>query len=268
MCGRRRGTTRTIAVESEDPELVTADRASSSASARVATSICRAGSRRCTRSALGGTPSSTSARTRSSSISASDAPTASGGRSSTGPSSRGSARASSRPAALDPEAIERTVDAIAGMARGGEAARGEAIAAVGTAGLRIASNSAAFVDAVRARSGIDVEVISGEEEARLAYLAAISGLGLGRGSLVVFDTGGGSSQFTFGDGTSSRRALQRQRRRRAVHRAVRARRRRFRRGSLAAALEAIAADLAQLDGRLDARRARRRWAVPSRTSPR
>ena len=72
---------------------------------------------------------------------------------------------------------------------------------MGTAGLRIASNSAAFVDAVRARSGIDVEVISGEEEARLAYVAAISGLGLGSGSLVVFDTGGGSSQFTFGDGT-------------------------------------------------------------------
>jgi exopolyphosphatase/guanosine-5'-triphosphate,3'-diphosphate pyrophosphatase len=41
-------------------------------------------------------------------------------------------------------------------------------------------------------------VISGEEEARLAYVAAKAGLGLNRGSLVVFDTGGGSSQFTFG----------------------------------------------------------------------
>ena len=43
-----------------------------------------------------------------------------------------------------------------------------------------------------------IEVISGEEEGRLAYLAAKSGLGLKTGSLVVFDTGGGSSQFTFG----------------------------------------------------------------------
>jgi exopolyphosphatase/guanosine-5'-triphosphate,3'-diphosphate pyrophosphatase len=41
-------------------------------------------------------------------------------------------------------------------------------------------------------------VISGEEEARLAYVAAKAGLGLASGSLVVFDTGGGSSQFTFG----------------------------------------------------------------------
>jgi exopolyphosphatase/guanosine-5'-triphosphate,3'-diphosphate pyrophosphatase len=41
-------------------------------------------------------------------------------------------------------------------------------------------------------------VISGEEESRLAYLAAESGLGVAPGSLVVFDTGGGSTQFTFG----------------------------------------------------------------------
>ena len=38
------------------------------------------------------------------------------------------------------------------------------------------------------------------EEARLAYLAVKSGLGLGVGTMVIFDTGGGSSQFTFGRG--------------------------------------------------------------------
>jgi exopolyphosphatase/guanosine-5'-triphosphate,3'-diphosphate pyrophosphatase len=47
-----------------------------------------------------------------------------------------------------------------------------------------------------------IEVISGEEEGRLAYLAAKAGLGLKSGSLVVFDTGGGSSQFTFGHDAS------------------------------------------------------------------
>ena len=43
-------------------------------------------------------------------------------------------------------------------------------------------------------------MISGEEENRLAYLAVQAGLGVRDGSLVVFDTGGGSSQFTFGTG--------------------------------------------------------------------
>jgi exopolyphosphatase/guanosine-5'-triphosphate,3'-diphosphate pyrophosphatase len=101
---------------------------------------------------------------------------------------------------LQPEPMGRTVAAIAGMAAEAQEQHVLAIAAVGTAGLRIAQNSATFVDAVRDRCGIEVEVIPGEEEARLAYVATTAGLGIGGGSLVVFDTGGGSSQFTFGDG--------------------------------------------------------------------
>jgi len=99
---------------------------------------------------------------------------------------------------LQPEPMERTIAAIAGM--GDEAGEDhvEAIAAVGTAGLRLAKNSADFVAAVQERCGVEIEVIGGEEEGRLAYLAATSGLQLGQGPLAVFDTGGGSSQFTFG----------------------------------------------------------------------
>jgi exopolyphosphatase/guanosine-5'-triphosphate,3'-diphosphate pyrophosphatase len=99
---------------------------------------------------------------------------------------------------LGAEPIARTVEAIAGMAAEAEQDGVEAIAAVGTAGMRIAPNSGELVDAVRGRTGIEIEVISGEEEARLAYVAATSGLGISEGKLIVFDTGGGSSQFTFG----------------------------------------------------------------------
>jgi exopolyphosphatase / guanosine-5'-triphosphate,3'-diphosphate pyrophosphatase len=73
---------------------------------------------------------------------------------------------------------------------------------VGTAGLRIARNGNEVVAAIQKRAGVQIEVISGEEEGRLAYLAAKAGLALDRGSLVVFDTGGGSSQFTFGHDAS------------------------------------------------------------------
>ena len=66
-----------------------------------------------------------------------------------------------------------------------------------------------------------IEVISGEDEARLAYLAVLAGLGLPDASLAVFDTGGGSTQLTFGTGTRGLGAVQRRRRRRAFHRAVR-----------------------------------------------
>ena len=101
---------------------------------------------------------------------------------------------------LNPEPIERTVAAIAEMAEEARQHRVAAIAAVGTAGLRIAPNSADLVEAVQSRSGVLLEVISGEQEARLAYLAAMAGIGQVPGSRVVFDTGGGSSQFTFGSG--------------------------------------------------------------------
>ena len=64
---------------------------------------------------------------------------------------------------------------------------GQAIAVVGTAWKRIARNAEEVVEAIRHGTGIEIEVISGEEEGRLAYLAVQAGLGLGDGFLVVFD---------------------------------------------------------------------------------
>ena len=97
-------------------------------------------------------------------------------------------------------AIERTADAIADMVDEARRIGARAIAAVGTAGMRIARNRDDVVRAVRARTGVTIEVIAGDEEARLAYQAVRTGLGPIDGSVVVFDTGGGSSQFTFGEG--------------------------------------------------------------------
>lgn len=98
-------------------------------------------------------------------------------------------------------ALVRTVAAIAGMVAEAKSHGVLALAAVGTAGLRIAANGAEVVAAIQARTGVQVEVISGEDEGRLAYVAAKAGLGTAAGSLVVFDTGGGSSQFSFGHGS-------------------------------------------------------------------
>jgi exopolyphosphatase/guanosine-5'-triphosphate,3'-diphosphate pyrophosphatase len=97
-------------------------------------------------------------------------------------------------------ALERTVVAIADMVDEAKQQGVRAIAAVGTAGLRIASNGKEVVAAIEARTGVHLDVISGDEEGRLAYVATNAGLGLNQGSLVVFDTGGGSTQFTFGHG--------------------------------------------------------------------
>jgi exopolyphosphatase/guanosine-5'-triphosphate,3'-diphosphate pyrophosphatase len=99
------------------------------------------------------------------------------------------------------DAAERTVAAIAGMVAEAQRDGVSSIAAVGTMGMRTARNSDAFIAEVEQRSGVRIEVISGEEEGRLAYLAVKAGLGVADDALVVFDTGGGSTQFTFGRGS-------------------------------------------------------------------
>jgi exopolyphosphatase / guanosine-5'-triphosphate,3'-diphosphate pyrophosphatase len=145
-------------------------------------------------------------------------------------------------------ALERTAAAIADMVDQARHHNVRAIAAVGTAGLRIARNGGEAVAAIEKRTGVHIEVISGEEESRLAYVAAKAGLGLNAGSLVVFDTGGGSSQFTFGHHSSvderfsvdvgAVRYTERYRLDRAVSPGV-----------LEEAMAAISADLSRLDGR-------------------
>lgn len=99
---------------------------------------------------------------------------------------------------LAEEPVLRTVDAIVSMASEARELGPVDIVAVGTAGLRRAPNRAVVIDVVRDRVGIEVEVISGPDEARLAYLAATSALPTVTGRLAVFDSGGGSTQFTFG----------------------------------------------------------------------
>jgi exopolyphosphatase / guanosine-5'-triphosphate,3'-diphosphate pyrophosphatase len=100
---------------------------------------------------------------------------------------------------LNPEPMDRTVGAIAAMVEESRRHRVAGLAVVGTAGLRMAANGRDLVRAVQERCGVVVEIISGDDEARLAYRAATADLAP-TGSRVVFDTGGGSSQFSFGEG--------------------------------------------------------------------
>ena len=100
-----------------------------------------------------------------------------------------------------PEAMERNVASVANFCAKAKELGADEIVAVGTMALRTASNSAEFVEKVKAACGLEVQIIPGEEEARLSYLAVLSGLPLQGGDLVVFDTGGGSTEFIFGHGT-------------------------------------------------------------------
>ena len=103
---------------------------------------------------------------------------------------------------INPEALERNAQSVAAFAKEATENGAEKIVSVGTMALRTAKNSADFVARVKELCGVEVQVIPGEEEARLSYLAVLSGLPLEEGGeLVIFDTGGGSTEFIFGKGT-------------------------------------------------------------------
>ena len=75
---------------------------------------------------------------------------------------------------------------------------------VATAAVRRAGNRDALVDAVRASCGLEVAVLSGDDEARLAFSGAARTLGyVPSGPLGVVDVGGGSSELVVGTVVSS-----------------------------------------------------------------
>ena len=102
---------------------------------------------------------------------------------------------------ISDEALERNAQSVKNFAEKAKELEAEKIVAVGTMALRSAENSADFVARVKELCGVEVQIIPGEEEARLSYLAVLSGLSLQDGELVIFDTGGGSTEFIFGQGT-------------------------------------------------------------------
>jgi exopolyphosphatase/guanosine-5'-triphosphate,3'-diphosphate pyrophosphatase len=70
--------------------------------------------------------------------------------------------------------------------------------AVATSAAREAANGKHFLDTVRKESGIDLQLLAGEEEARVVYLAVQRRLPLGDRTVLVVDIGGGSVELILG----------------------------------------------------------------------
>ena len=75
--------------------------------------------------------------------------------------------------------------------------------AVLTSAVRDASNGAEFAARVRDQYGLDARVLSGEEEAQLTFLGAMSGRAPATEPTVVIDIGGGSTEFVVGVGRTA-----------------------------------------------------------------
>ena len=95
---------------------------------------------------------------------------------------------------LQPEPMERALETIELFAHFCRATGIERVRPLATSAIREASNRKAFVRAASERSGLDVEVLSREQEARYGYLAVVNSTTLTDG--VALDIGGGSMQLT------------------------------------------------------------------------
>ncbi|MDH7516475.1 MAG: Ppx/GppA phosphatase family protein [Bacteroidota bacterium] len=100
-----------------------------------------------------------------------------------------------------PDAFERCGTALLAYRQEIRAHGVERTVATGTSALRDARNREEFIAAMRDATGIEIRVLSGEEEARFTYHGALSGFPGTTGPCAVLDIGGGSTELTIGTGS-------------------------------------------------------------------
>jgi len=91
--------------------------------------------------------------------------------------------------------MERTALTVAEYAQRAHAAGAGAVRIVATSAVREAANGRDFAAAVERATGHAVEVISGDDEARLTIRGIVAGLDVSPETLLAFDIGGGSTEY-------------------------------------------------------------------------
>jgi exopolyphosphatase/guanosine-5'-triphosphate,3'-diphosphate pyrophosphatase len=101
---------------------------------------------------------------------------------------------------LSGEAIKRSLQTLSQYLKQCQEMEANKIYAVGTSALREAKNSEEFLELVKEKLDLSIEVISGEEEAQLSFLAVVKDLKKVKKLILVVDVGGGSTEFILGRG--------------------------------------------------------------------
>jgi exopolyphosphatase/guanosine-5'-triphosphate,3'-diphosphate pyrophosphatase len=100
--------------------------------------------------------------------------------------------------AVAPDGIDRLVSTVRQAMQAAEDKGCEDVIAFATSAVREASNADRVLARVREETGADLKVLSGEDEARLTFLAARRWFGWSAGKLLLLDIGGGSLEIAYG----------------------------------------------------------------------
>jgi exopolyphosphatase/guanosine-5'-triphosphate,3'-diphosphate pyrophosphatase len=92
--------------------------------------------------------------------------------------------------------MARTEDQVAAYVERARGLGATRIRIVATSAVREARNGSVFARRLAALTAVDVDIVSGDEEARLTLRGVFDGLGRPSGTLLVFDIGGGSTEYT------------------------------------------------------------------------
>lgn len=96
---------------------------------------------------------------------------------------------------LSQRAIDRTIEALLTFRSIIDKHGVTKVVAAATSAVRDAANQTEFVNQVKDKSGFDIRVLSGVEEAGASYLGVVRGLKTNLAAPVVIDIGGGSTEF-------------------------------------------------------------------------
>ncbi len=97
---------------------------------------------------------------------------------------------------LSEETAQQALDAFARFRRTADDHKVEKIRAIATSAMREMTNGDLLIDRIARATGIAIEIISGEEEARLIHLAVAQAVNLKNKHALVIDIGGGSVEVT------------------------------------------------------------------------
>ncbi|MFD6436347.1 Ppx/GppA family phosphatase [Streptomyces venezuelae] len=100
--------------------------------------------------------------------------------------------------AIGPEGVDRLVTVVREAMVAAEDKGVEEVLPFATSAVREASNADAVLARVKDETGVDLRVLTGEEEARLTFLAVRRWFGWSAGKLLVLDIGGGSLEIAYG----------------------------------------------------------------------
>ncbi|WP_306192249.1 Ppx/GppA phosphatase family protein [Streptomyces sp. MK5] len=100
--------------------------------------------------------------------------------------------------AIGPDGVDRLIAVVQDALQAAEDKGVEDLLPFATSAVREAGNADDVLARVRAETGVELQVLSGEEEARLTFLAARRWFGWSAGKLLVLDIGGGSLEIAYG----------------------------------------------------------------------